>query len=894
MSTQAHEPGKPRAKWWRRRTDEDFAEEIRSHLEHETDRLVAQGVPVQAARATALREFGNVARTRDRFYEARRFMWLEQFARDFRYAWRGMWHSRTFVATTVLTLAVGMGLVTVVFAIFNAYVLRPFAVHDPYSLYSVSWRSQEAGGRTFRWDDYQSFLTRTDLFEGVLAEVPKSVTSDGRVMNIAFVSGNYFDVLGARVALGRGLAADDARAPGSEAVAVLTYQAWANMFGRDPGILGREISVNQQKLVIVGVMAAEFSGLDVPRDMWIPLTMYSTVIKGEDPFGASQPRLLSLTARLRREVTAEQARGSLAIEPFETRLAGRVDQVKADFTSQATPVQMSSAGFALLSPLFAAFGLVLVAACANASNVMLARANARHREIGIRLSIGASRGRIVRQLTTEGLLIAMLAGLAALGLASVLLRIGTVAFFAMLPPTVAGRARLVPLDFDYRVFVFAFLVAGIATLMFALLPALQATRLNLTDALRGQATSVIRGSTLRSLLVTGQVAVSVILLIVAITLVRNSVAIRGTDFGLDANGIVSVRQYRNNSKLVARAYETLSADPRIDQVVVTSRNPLFGETPKLLLRQSPHVAISSYTFVSPEYFSMLGIPILHGRGFSAEESAQEAPVAIVSAACAQALWPGDEPIGKTLRIHIERPGIRRTVADTIAVHRKAAEDPADTTAVTVIGVAKDAISGFVYQGTDVAHLYLPTGPTGSRADALMVRGRSASIGAGTIRTLVQPLDPDPMAFDALAMTEMIEIQMFPIRAASWIGSLLSGIALVLSVSGLYGVLIYTFGQRTQEIGIRMALGATAANVTRLVVVQSARLAAWGTAIGLTAGFTVMKLLSSVVRLDNVSVVDAGAFLISLTLTAVAVALASVTPARRATSIAPSAMLRADA
>jgi macrolide transport system ATP-binding/permease protein len=880
---------------WRRkrRTDDDFAAEIRAHLEHETDRLIGEGMTPDEARAAAHREFGSPMRTRERFHETRRLIWVEQLAQDLRYAWRGLWQSRAFVATTVLTLAVGMGLVTVVFAVLNAYVLRPFAVHDPYSLYAIGWRSQEAGGSTYRWSDYEEFRARRDLFDGVVAEATRSVSSNGRRLAVGFVSGNYFDVLAPRVALGRGLVAGDARTPGGEPVAVLTHQAWSRLFDGDPAVVGREIQANGRALVVVGVVSPQFVGLDdSPRDMWVPITMYGAVAE-EDLFGSNQPRQLRVTARLRRDVTPQRAQGSLAISPFETRVAGRVDAVRAELQLRATPTRVTREGLAVMAPVFAAFVLVLVAACANASNVMLARANARHREIGVRLAIGASRGRIVRQLLTEGLLIAMMAGLAGVALASALLRLGMFLFVTLLPPTVALRVRFVPLDFDYRVFLFAFVVAGTATILFALLPALQATRLTLTDALRGQPSGAVKSSTLRNLLVTGQVAVSLLLLIVAATVVRNGAAIRATDLGLNTTGVISIRQNGRDNALLRRAYDELTADPRVGQVVVTSRVPLFGEMPKTILQQPSGLVAASYTFVSPEFFATLGVPILRGRGFSADEARQEARVAVVSSAGAKALWPGEEPIGKTLRIFIEPPGDRVVVADVLKVLRKVG-DESEAVLVTVIGVAKDVVSGFVYQGTDPAQLYFPTSVTGTRAAALMVRGGTTHVSADTLRTVLRPAHPDPLAFDVLAVDEMVALQMFPLRAASWIGSLLSAVALVLSVSGLYGVLTYTFGQRTHEIGIRIALGASAAAVRRLVAVESIRLASLGTAIGLLLGFSVMKMLSTVIRLDNVLVIDPGAFAIAVALIAGAVALASYAPARRATRVDPSSMLRADA
>jgi len=876
----------------RRRTVDDFSEEIQAHIALEAERLVEQGMSPEAARAAAHRTFGSVTRTRERFYESRRAIWLQQFVQDLRYALRGLRRSRAFVASTVLTLAVGMSLVTVVFAILNAYILRPFAVHDPYSLYSVVWRAQEAGGSTFRWKDYQQFLSRGDLFDGVIAETVRRVTSDGRQLSVGFVSGNYFETLGARVALGRSLAPADAPSPGGAPTVLLSHRTWTRVFDADPAILGREVHLNGQKLFVIGVMAPEFVGLDdLPRDLWAPLTM-SAVLGGDDLFGTKQPRSLRVTARLRRDVTPAQAQGSLNLEPFETKVAGQLDAVRARLEQKATPGRLSREGLAVLSPVFAAFVLVLLAACANASNVMLARANARHREIGIRLSIGANRGRIIRQLLTEGLLIAMLSALAGLALAALLLRLGMFLFVVLLPPTIALRVRFVPLDFDYRVFAFACGVACVATVMFALLPALQATRLTLTDALRGQPSGALRSSTLRSILVTGQVTVSLVLLIVAVTLVRNGTAIQSTNLGFDTHDVISVRQFRDDPALVERAYRELVSDPLIDRVVVTSRNPLFGEPPGFPLQRPHGIVRGTYSFVSPEYFAFLRIPIVHGRGFSADEARQESAVAVVSASGASALWPGDDPIGKTIRLNIEPRGRRLTVAETMHELRKVGDESKYAIVVTVVGVASDAVNGFIYTGAE-SHFYLPTSANGSRADALMVRGRTAGSSVESIKSMLLRAHADPTVFDVLSLDEMLTLQTFPLRAASLIGTFLSVIALALSISGLYGVLVYTFSQRTQEIGIRMALGASAGAVRRLVFTQSARLASAGTALGLLVGFSVMKFLSTVITLENVSVIDPGAFAVSFVLIAAAVALASYGPARRAGRIDPSSMLRAD-
>jgi predicted permease len=639
------------------------------------------------------------------------------------------------------------------------------------------------------------------------------------------------------------------------------------------------------------VMRPEFSGLDdTPRDLWMPVTMYGAVAK-QDLFGPTQPREIVIVARLGPGVTAEHVQGALT--PMMTRIAERSD-VRAEARLQATPNPLSLQLIATLSPVFAAFLLVLVAACANVSNVMLARANARHREIAMRLSLGASRGRLVRQLLTEGLLIASLSGLAALALAAATLRFGTALFFATLPPSISALVRVAPFDLDRRVFLFALLVASGATLVFALAPALRATRLSLTHALRGQPSATTRAATLRNGLVASQVAVSLVLLVGAVTLARNGVSVGATNLGFQTAGVVSVNQRGQAGSFIQQAADTRAAVGRVAAVAVTSRNPLFGEFAKLPVKatQASEVVATSLMFVSPEYFPMLHIPIVRGRAFRPEEARAEARVGIISAAGARTLWPGADPLGKVVRIQIEAAAPRN--GEVRRIDRLATDAASESAEVLIIGVAKDVVSGLVFEGQDTSHLYLPTSPTGSHAAAILVTGHAPQdFGPHALQAILRKANPDPFVFEIVPLDEMREAQMYPLRTASWIGSLLGAIALVLSVSGLYGVLTYTLGQRTREIGIRMALGATAATVVRMVMTQSARLAGAGAAIGLIVALGVMKVLSTLIPFQNVSVLDAGAFAASLALVALATALAAYAPARRATRVDPSVTLRAE-
>ena len=865
-----------------RRTPEDFSAEVQSHIDLEVARLVEEdGLSPAAARAAALRAFGNVGVVRERFYEANRWMWLEHLGQDLRYGLRGLRKSPAFAMTTVMTLAVGLSLLTVVFTIFNAYVLRPFAVRDPGSLCRLGWRAFEAGGSSFRWSDYEALRDRRDVFESVVAEDTRFVLSDGRTLSASFVSDNYFEALGPGVARGRALAEVDARSP----VAVISHQAWTRLFAGDRDVLGKTIDLDGRRFTVIGVLRPEFTGLDdYPRDLWIPLSTYADLVRPDITTRQDQPRHLDLSARLRPGVSAVQAQAALTpqLATLIEATPGRRD-FRADVRPQSTPNPLSLELLAVLSPVFAAFALILVAACFNVSNVMLSRAIARQREIAVRLSLGASRGRVVRQLLTEGLLIAALAGLSALALAAWTLRIGTVTLFKTLPPTFASLLRVAPLDFDHRVFLFALVVASAATLLFALVPALRASRLTLTDALHGERTGTARGSRLRSLLVIGQVAVSLVLVVVAITLARNGAALGRIDLGFQTEGVISINIRGDEDRFLRPLAVALAADPRVAELAVTGGNPLFERTRTVAAApaSASRSAIGTrYTFVSPEYFPILRIPILQGRGFTAVEGQASARVAVVSAATAAAFWPKTDPIGQSIRI--ERPEGRPV------------NELPGYSEVVVVGVAPDVVSGMIFDGQDAGHIYLPTNAADSHAFAALIRPRSdRELGPATLQDVFRKIAPDPQVFEAVPLGEMREGQMYPIRAASWIGALLGTIALILSVSGLYGVLSYSLTQRTREIGIRMALGATAAAVVQLVMRQSARLAGVGALIGLTVAFAVLKLLSSVIRLAQISVLDAAAFGGAIALVAAATALAAYFPARRATRVDPAVTLRAD-
>ena len=858
---------------WRRRADEDFSAEVQAHLEHETARLIEDGMSPEDARAAARKAFGNVARAQERFHQSTRWVWFEQFVQDLRYAGRGMRKSPSFVATAVLTLGVALGLLTVAFTVFNAYVLRPFAVHDPSRLYRLGWHSPDAASRLFSWRQYAELKDRTDLFDAVVAHDMRFIHSEsagGRSLSAASVSDNYFPTLRPRLLLGRGLGPGD----GGQPVVVLSQQAWTRLLSADPAAIGRTMDCNGHPVTIVGVLREEFVGIDdFPRDIWVPA----------DPADAND---IEVVVRLRHDVTPELAEAMLT--PFVVRnLPPTIPpkDVRAMLVPNGTANVLSTGLVAALSPIFAAFALVLLTACFNLSNVMLARAVARQREIAVRLSLGASRARIVRQLLTEGLLIALLGGVAAVALAAFLIPAGTALFFGTLPPALAALLRVVPMPVDYRVLGFAFAGVGAATLAFALAPALQASRPSLTDALHGQRTGSGSASRMRNALVLAQVAVSMLLVVTALVLARNFVAIGRTDLGYRTDGVYSVNVRGGRNELIPAAARALSGDARVAEMAVTSGNPLFvTHTVAAAPAAGDRAAVPvRYSFVSPEYFTVLNIPVLEGRTFNAPEAHTSARIALVSEATARAFWPGASPIGQTIRI--ERPPTTNSRMDEIEGY----------TQVTVVGTVRDVVTGMMVEGPDRGHIYFPASSLHVHASALLLRPRAT----GEFRpdmafgTLLRA-GLDPAVFEVFPMSEMRDAQMYPLRAGAFVGGLLGAVALALSITGLYGVLSYMLTQRTREIGIRIALGASARAVIDLVVRQCLRLAGVGAIAGLLLAALAMKALSSVITLEAVSLLNLTPFVVAVVVVFTAVALAAYQPARRATRVDPAETLRADA
>lgn len=882
------------------RLEQDLKDELRLHRELRAAKLRQDGLAEEEAEYAARRKLGNETRVIEDARTAWTFAWLDAVIQDLRYATRVLRKSPTFAATAIVTLALGLGLNATLFTIFNAYVLRPFAVRDPYSLYWLSWNNKTGGTQGFTWQQFVELRAQNAPYSDALAEWGVQAIVDRRwpLFGTA-VSGNFFSMLGGNTILGRPIQEDDTRVPGEPAVMVLTYRAWKARFNGDPGIVGRKVALNGYPFEVIGVASREFEGIRDPGPMdnyefWIPLTARGLVNNDGDT-------RLNIVVRLRPDVAPRQA--EVALLPYAEQATADLPQesraMSVGLHSSATRLGVTftdllSGGGAPGAPLlaiFVTFALVLMICCANVANMMLARGLARQREIGVRLSLGASRGRVTRQLLTEGFLIAVLAGLAGIVTARVSIDLIVRALSSAYRATASSKLAdiypvvpLAPLPVDYRVFAFTFVVAGMVTLLFALAPALQASRRGATLVLGRELGGGVRPSRLRNFLLGSQVAVCLLLLIVAGILVRGAGQLRSLETGLDLQGVFRV-EARNPQARIDATKLTLAITSIVEQQT-WAEPPAFAMSVPLGGRGLPRIVIGRVdhderpqipsNFVSSEFFSSLRIPIVRGRNFTREESKDQAAVAIISESAAKRFWPGEEPLGKTILIDQSQKPAR----DAYPAFSDAA----------VIGVAGDVAQRI--PDPDRVVVYFPTHAGGSYAGSVLVRSRVGPIQAAQmIEELQMRATPADDLVLADPMERLAEIQLAPVRTASRLSSFLSGLSLLITLSGMYGVISYLVNQRTREIGIRMALGATPMSVLRLIVGQSIRTAVAGLAVGILLAIAASKLLAS--ALAGINWFDLAAYTAGPVMVILTGAVAALGPAGRAARVNPADTLRTE-
>lgn len=851
-------------------SEAELDEELRYHMDREIERRVAAGASPEAARLAARRAFGNVGVHKEAVRDAWGGRLIEQLGHDVRFALRGFRRSPTFVVTVVATIALALGLNTSVFTLFDAYVLRPLTLRDGGSLYQLFLQSRRGVGRRLTLREYED-LRGISVAPESFAFAPALVRIERRPLFGHAVSGEAMGVLGATPALGRVLLPDDAVPPSGEPVMVLSHDAWESKFGGDSSIIGQALRVHGTPVTVVGVTAKGFTGLGaVPVDFWVPITLLGRLRSDADQFG------VNVVVRLRPGVATATAttafgtwgRHETAAAPDSARL------VRSQLVEVATALPLSDDTIALFAPAAVAFALVLLIACANVANVMLARGIARQREIGIRLALGAARARLVRQLLTESVLLVLPA--AALGylLSRWTIDAGVRAMFATIPADYAGYLRMVPLTPDLRVFAFVAVAALAAALFFGLLPALQTTRPEVVHAARGDFDAGPRTGRLRGALVVAQITICALLLIVTGVLIRGADVAKRAATGFGTRSVIDLA-IDDSARPAALA--RLRANPAVRRLAASSQTPLDGIYPAFGFRpmDGRDVTVAAVDFVDSAFFDVMSVPLRHGRAFTAQETRDVSPVAIVSDAAARALWPGHDPVGQVVRIAADLPATSRLARVRTA---------------RVVGVAANTVSGWIGTGLDRPLIYFPlSADSGGTRLLLRVEGDPQTAREAIDRDLDAGLPSHVTEIHTL--DDHLGVQRWPFRAFSMVSAAIGAIALVLTLIGVYGVLSYLVAQRTREIGIRMALGAGTNAVVALVIRQSLRYAAIGVLAGVVLALGVSRLFGTVLVIVNTF--DGVGYALGIAAVLVACIVAAVVPSRRAATVNPVEALRAD-
>ncbi|HEY9436951.1 MAG TPA: ABC transporter permease [Blastocatellia bacterium] len=866
------------------RREREFAEELESHLAMHIEDNLRAGISPEEARRQAQIKLGGVTRTQELHREQRGLPMLETLMHDLRFGLRMLRKNLGFTFVAILTLALGIGANTAIFSVVNAVLLRPYPYKDQDRLVWL-WETRlpEILGHNPAPANFLDWQKQNTVFERLEAINVRDFNlicgaNPERVRGMVITHG-FFSMLGVRPQIGRDFTLDEDR-PGHSNVAILSHELWQRRFGGDPNILNQTIKLDDQQFTVIGVMPPS-RGLRIrDTEIWTPIAFTAAQVQNR------RGDVLNVIGRLKPEVTLEQARSEMRLiadrlanqyPDTNARWSVRIGSLMEDAVSEIRPS---------LLLLLGAVAFVLLIACANVANLLLARAAARQKEIAVRTALGASRWRIVRQMLTESLLLSLAGGILGLTLASWGLKM-------MMATAVIFWPRVMDLSLDVRILAFTTAVTLLTGLSFGLVPALQASKPSLNEMLKDAG----RGSTecgrrrlVRNALVVVEVAISLVLLVGAGLLMRSFIGLQKVAPGFDPKNVLTVsislpeKKYPEKDQQAAfysRLIERVSALPGVQATGAASAVPFsdahwgggFGRGLRIEGRTGDQVAAgTNYYSVSPNYFRAMGIPLLRGRLFTELDTKGALRVAIINSTVAKRYFPNEDPIGKRIQL-------TSLFSNDPEVYRE------------IIGIVGDVKSNGLGQET-LPQTYEPY--TQEPLPFMTLVARTAGDPSGfneAIRKEVLQLDKEQPIFRSETLDSLIATSTGHQRFSMMLFGIFAAAAIALASVGLYGVMSYAVTQRTREVGIRMALGAQRCDVLRLILRQGLHLTLNGIVIGLIAAWAATRLLINL--LYGVSATDLPTFAgVSLLLIGVAL-LACYIPARRATKVDPMIAVRTE-